>query len=125
MLRRLLLIAERVLIVVLLSLAVLFAGDSLYVRYRMLHPKADDPFEVVEVLPLYSYPVKGGKNEYVLSDTPVKQSCVHSLFPHAGYNPCWYVKRQSQKPILLVEDVPGIQQAHVLDGAMPSDFILR
>jgi hypothetical protein len=28
--------------------------------------------------------------------------CVHSLFPHAGDLPCWYLKRKFAQPIPMV-----------------------
>ena len=28
-------------------------------------------------------------------------TCVHSLFPHNGYSPCWYVKPRINQPIPL------------------------
>ena len=28
-----------------------------------------------------------------------QQTCLRSLFPHAGYAPCWYVRRHTQKQI--------------------------
>ena len=27
--------------------------------------------------------------------TPITERCVYSLFPHFGYNPCWYVTRHT------------------------------
>lgn len=89
----------------LLCLALLWAGDYLSVRHRMAHKTAGDPVETISVRPVYAIARKDGEDEFDIGD-PETQSCVHSLFPHLGYNPCWYVKRESQKPIPIGSVVP-------------------
>lgn len=84
------------LIVVVVSLALLYAGDYASVRYRI--PRGRDPLGTVEVQPYYAVPLKGGKTEFMFLK-PENQVCVHSLFPHLGHNPCWYVRRHRDKPI--------------------------
>ena len=39
---------------------------------------------------------KNGKTEF-LFDPPQLQTCVNSLFPHAGYPPCWYLQRHTEQ----------------------------
>jgi hypothetical protein len=39
---------------------------------------------------------KNGKTEF-LFDPPQAQTCVNSLFPHAGYLPCWYLQRHTEQ----------------------------
>jgi hypothetical protein len=86
---------------VILLLALIYVGDYLLVRYKMAHPKSGDAFGVVQVRRLLAIPLKDGKTEYEFDaqqpevDTP----CVHSLFPHMGDGPCWYIQHNSQKPI--------------------------
>jgi hypothetical protein len=50
---------------------------------------------------LYAIPQKNGKIDYEFDaqQPDVTTPCVHSLFPHLGNSPCWYLQRNSQKPI--------------------------
>jgi hypothetical protein len=52
----------------------------------------------VTIQPYYAIHEKNGKTEYDFAQ-PENQVCVRSLFPHFGYNPCWYVKRHTDKRI--------------------------
>jgi hypothetical protein len=91
-------ILKRVLIVALLFIGALYAGDYLYLRYKMTKQNPGDPFQVLQVRPLYAIPQKNGKNDFSFGD-PETQTCVRSLFPHSGYSPCWYAVREDKKPI--------------------------
>jgi hypothetical protein len=95
------LFAKRALIGVVLALAVTYVCDYLYFRVRMIHPKAADPLETFTAPRLYAIAEKGGKVDYQLDSQNPEQTvvCLHSLFPHAGYSPCWYIKPKSQQPI--------------------------
>ena len=90
-----------VLVVVVLALGVLFTGDYLSVRIRAIHPKPTDPFESIKSLRVLAIPEKNGKTEYEVDALNPEQTvtCVHSLFPHMGYSPCWYVKPRINQPI--------------------------
>ena len=79
-------------IVVLAFIALLYAGDYAAVRLRRV------PTGTVQVQPYYSVPLKDGKTEFMYLD-PQNEVCVHSLFPHLGHRPCWYVSRHSNKEI--------------------------
>ncbi|HYM06361.1 MAG TPA: hypothetical protein VEU11_07340 [Terriglobales bacterium] len=85
---------KRALLIAILSLLALYVGDDLSVRYRI--PSSRDPFGVVQVRPYYAVRLKDRKTEYYFLD-PQNQKCVHSLFPHLGYSPCWYLQRKKQK----------------------------
>lgn len=100
----LLIIAKRVLGVTLLLFALVYAGDYLFVRVRMAYPKAGAALGSVTMERLYAIPLKNGKTEYEFDAVKpeVIVPCVHSLFPHMGYRPCWYLRRNSQKPIPMV-----------------------
>ena len=37
--------------------------------------------------------------EFDTQQPEVDAPCVHALFPHLGDSPCWYLQRNSQKPI--------------------------
>ena len=78
-----------------------YVTDYLYLRFRMLHPKPSDPYESITALRILAIPEKNGKTEYQVDAQNPEQivTCVHSLFPHYGYSPCWYVKPRINQPI--------------------------
>ena len=96
---------------VILALAVVYGYDFASVRARMNAKKQGDPFDVVTYPHLLAIPQKGNKVDYELDATAPMESdpCVHSLFPHYGYTPCWYVLRKSKSPtqMTIVLPVPG------------------
>jgi len=94
-------LAKRILIATLASLALVFCADYLFLRLRMLHPKPADPFESLKTLRVLAIPEKNGRTEYEVDAQNPEQTvtCVHSLFPHMGYSPCWYVKPRINQPI--------------------------
>jgi hypothetical protein len=96
--RRALLIAKRILVVSVASVIVVYLCDYLLARYRMANPKTRNALGYVKIQRTYVIPHKDGKAEFVFGE-PETQVCVHSLFPHSGYNPCWYVTRGNLKPI--------------------------
>ena len=94
-------IAGRVLASAVLLAALMYAADYGVLRYRMAHPNAAPVFGNVSMQRLYAIPQKNGKIEYEFDarQPEISVPCVHSLFPHMGQSPCWYLQRQSQKPI--------------------------
>jgi hypothetical protein len=95
------LLAKRILLATLAALAVGYCADYLFLRFRMLHPRAADPYESFKTLRVLAIPEKNGKTEYEIDAQNPEQTitCVHSLFPHSGYSPCWYVKPRANQPI--------------------------
>jgi hypothetical protein len=87
---------KRILFITILSLLILYIGDYISVRYRI--PKNRDQFGMVKVQRYYAVGLKSGKTEFMFL-TPQNQMCVHSLFPHFGYTPCWYLARKTVKRI--------------------------
>src|SRR5262249_19321670 len=85
-------------------LACVYLYDYLSVRHRMSHLKQGDPFDTVTSARVLAIPQKGNRVEYALDVLSPMESepCVHSLFPHFGYTPCWYVNRKMQNPIPMV-----------------------
>lgn len=81
---------------VLLLAAVLYGGDWVCLRYRIW--RHGDGFGSVTVTPVYVIHEKNGRTEYQVAP-PQDEACVHSLFPHFGYGPCWYVSRHTEKRI--------------------------
>jgi hypothetical protein len=94
-------IAKRAVIAVIVALGLVYAGDYLMVRWKMAYPKTGDAFGTVRMERLYAIPQKNGKIDYEFDaqQPEVITPCVHSLFPHLGNSPCWYLQRNSQKPI--------------------------
>ena len=81
---------KRLLTIALLVLALVYAGDYASVRFRI--PRSRDPFGSVPVQRYLAVTQKSGKSEFYFNPPTVK-TCVHSLFPHLGYSPCWYLNR--------------------------------
>jgi hypothetical protein len=96
-------VLRQALIVAAISVAAIYIGDYLWLRLRMAHMAAGNPFGAVPVQTLLAVPLKGGKIEYDVNQaqTGKTQTCVHTLFPHSGYSPCWYVARENRSPILM------------------------
>jgi len=94
-------LSKRILIATLASLALVYCGDYFFLRLRMFHSKPADPFETLKTLRVLAIPEKNGKTEYEVDAQNPEQTvtCVHALFPHAGYSPCWYVKPRINQPI--------------------------
>jgi hypothetical protein len=101
----------RTLYALLLLVAVAYGYDFASVRHRMSAQKSGDPFDVVTYPHLLAIPQKGNKVEYALdAQSPMESDrCVHSLFPHYGYTPCWYIIRKSKSPtqMTIILPVPG------------------
>ncbi|MGA2421963.1 MAG: hypothetical protein ABSG69_17965 [Candidatus Acidiferrum sp.] len=83
----------------LFSVAVLllatYGVDSASVFFRARHGTPADPYETMTAPRVFAIAEKGNKTEYQIdAENPTQTvTCVHALFPHAGYSPCWQVKR--------------------------------
>jgi hypothetical protein len=73
--------------------AIAYAIDYGVFRYRVA---ANRGFGQVTVNSYEAVLQKNGKTEF-LFDPPQAQSCVNSLFPRAGYPPCWYLQRHTEQ----------------------------
>lgn len=89
---------RRVAFLLLLGLAALYGGDYLAARYRI--PNNRVTLGTVEVRTSYAVRLKNGKIEYSLGDT-YDQTCLRSLFPHLGYETCWYLRRHPENVITI------------------------
>jgi hypothetical protein len=72
-------------------LAALYVGD-----YAVAKSK---PFGSVQVQPFYAIHQKNGRTEFDYNVPKETQSCVASLLPHFGSNPCWYVTTHKTRKI--------------------------
>jgi hypothetical protein len=95
---------RRALVLVIALLALLYAGDYAVVRLRAAYPRVGSAYDSVQMVRLYAIPLKNGRTEYELDarQPEVTLACVRALFPHSGYKPCWYLRRNSQKPIPMI-----------------------
>ena len=88
---RLIGLTTRALVVAVLLLVAVYAADSLWVWSRA--GGASDGGALGSVTFYIVVPLKSGKTE-IYSDQPQTEVCVHALFPHRGYRPCWYANRE-------------------------------
>jgi len=95
---------NRTLYGLILAITMAYGYDYASVRRRMSAKKPGDPFDVVTYPHLLAIPQKGNKVDYELdAQSPMESDpCVHSLFPHYGYTPCWYVLRKSKSPTQMM-----------------------
>ena len=82
---------KRILAIAVLVLGVVYVGDYVSVRYRI--PRSRDPYGRVPIQRYYAVTKKNGKPDFYF-DQPALETCTHSLFPHLGYVPCWYLNRR-------------------------------
>jgi hypothetical protein len=78
--------------------ALVYLAD--YAALRVPIPGGRAQFGTVTVRPYYDVGLKSGKSELYFLD-PRKQTCVNSLFPHLGYEPCWYVRKHARQKISM------------------------
>ena len=76
------------------SVVLLYAGDYCSLRFQI--PGGRPQFGQVTVNPLYAIHVKNGKIQYEPGQQET-DTCVHSLFPHFGYPPCWYLTKHTMQ----------------------------
>ena len=76
----------------------LYAVDDLIWRYKLA--TGHSPYGTVTVQFYYAIQEKNEKTEYDYQP-PQPDTCVNSLFPHAGYSPCWYERKHPEKAIKI------------------------
>jgi hypothetical protein len=81
-------------VVVVAAAAIAFVVDWMVFEVRVVTKR--NPYGTVTVDHYYAVGEKGGKTEFIF-DPPQAQTCVHALFPHAGYSPCWYLSRHPEQ----------------------------
>lgn len=74
--------------------AIVWGFDNLYVNMR------HEPYADVRIDRVFAVAEKFNKTDYERTD-PITERCVYSLFPHSGYNPCWYVTRHTFRIIKI------------------------
>jgi hypothetical protein len=76
---------------VVLALPILYVADYFVAKSK--------PQQSVQVKPYYAIHQKNGKTEFDYSPPMETQTCVGSLLPHLGSNPCWYVTTHTTRKI--------------------------
>jgi hypothetical protein len=83
--------------VIALSLFIaLYVGDYLLLHARIAARGVDSATSTVTIY--YAALLKNGKFS-VFYDQPETQTCVRSIFPWLGYQPCWYLSRHAIKTV--------------------------
>ena len=73
-----------------IAVALVYAVDAAILRFRAATNR--NAFGTVTVHPYFAMDRKDKKTEYLYQD-PQDQTCVNSLFPHLGDEPCWYLRK--------------------------------
>jgi hypothetical protein len=74
-----------------LAFLAIYLGDYAMARSQ--------PLGSVQVQPFYAIHQKDGKTEFDYNVPKETQTCVASLLPHMGSNPCWYVTKHKTRKI--------------------------
>lgn len=102
-------VAGWVLGVLLIAGGIVYLGDSLYIRHEVAGANSAAAFGNVRFY--YAANLKNGKVT-IYQDSPQNEVCVHALFPHYGYRPCWFASRKT------VRVVAGAARIAVIDGPL-------
>jgi len=78
-----------------------YGVDSVSVALRARHATPTNPYETLTAPRVFAIAEKASKTEYQIdAENPTQTvTCVHALFPHGGYSPCWQVQRTIHQPI--------------------------
>jgi hypothetical protein len=90
---------KRVLVIFLLVLAAIYAGDLLSARFGFPGNRAT--FDSVMVTRTLEVATKDPKKDEYFFPTPEAETCVNALFPHFGAPPCWYLKRHTKQHVQM------------------------
>jgi hypothetical protein len=91
---------RRTLVAILLLAALVWTGDWLLLRLKML--RANNAYGSVEVHHRYAVHLKNKRIEQY-TEKPHREQCVRSLFPHLDDSPCWYLEKHA----LDVQELDG------------------
>jgi hypothetical protein len=89
---------KRLALMLILLLAIVYAGDYFSVRFKIPHGR--NTFGTVTIQRSYSVMKKDGKPDFYF-DPPQDVTCVRSIFPHLGCDPCWYLRRHQTQQIKM------------------------
>jgi hypothetical protein len=83
------------LILLILGTAILTFGVD-FGLFRLRVASNRDPYGAVVVSHYYAVLQKNGKTQFIF-DPPAPETCVNALYPHAGMQPCWYLRRHPEQ----------------------------
>lgn len=89
-------LSKRIALATVAVFVIVYLVDYALLRAKMNKNNGADALGTVTSY--YGTALKDGKME-IFTDQPQVETCVHSLFPHSGYRPCWYASRTSIQPI--------------------------
>jgi hypothetical protein len=97
-------IFKRIIVGIVMAVIAAFVVDYVVLRAKVMFPKLGAATGTVQMTRLYAIAQKNGRVEYELdaNQPEVTMPCVHSLFPHMGNSPCWYLRQNATKPIPVV-----------------------
>lgn len=75
---------------------IFYLADYAWLSLRI--SRHQNAYENLQVEVVDQIPQKGNKAEYV-PEAPQTQTCVRSVFPHLGDEPCWYLRRHTQQQV--------------------------
>ncbi len=87
---------QRIVVATLAFAIFLYGADYLVLKIKASHDGGASAFGTVSVE--YGTPMKDGRVE-IFTDQTQTVTCVNSMFPHMGYNPCWYVRKNQMQLI--------------------------
>ena len=67
-----------------------------YAVFRIRAATSRNAYGSVTMNHYYAVLQKNGKTQFIF-DPPQAQTCVHALFPHEGWMPCWYLSRHPEQ----------------------------
>ena len=80
-----------------IAAGIAYLGDSLYIRHKVAG--ANSAAALGNVRFYYATKLKNGKLN-IYQDSPQNEVCVHALFPHYGYKPCWFASRNTVRVVV-------------------------
>jgi hypothetical protein len=85
---------------IVLSVLLAVGGIVYGADWAQFRIRGRDALGSVPVRVLYAVQQKNGKTEFLIRP-PEIETCANSLFVHAGYSPCWYLRRHPERRIQI------------------------
>jgi hypothetical protein len=86
-------VVQRVVVGMIVASGLLYLGDYLWAKHLMSGPNHTG-LGTVMVHHEWDVPRKDGRVEFDM-EAAEAETCIHSMFPHFGYTPCWYAVRHT------------------------------
>jgi len=93
--------ARRVLLGLVALFVLLYLVDFAWYELRVFVPKLGQSTGSVHRIRLLAISSRGNKVEYEIDAVHPQEDvpCSHSIFPHSGNRPCWYMVHHANDPI--------------------------